>query len=135
MLGAQLLRNGKAGAALDALRRANELNPDDRPAADTERSFSRPLERYTPNTIVSVEAMRGEIARIRSDGYAVDDEEGVIGLRCIAAPIWDKDGIAIAAMSSSGAAAELTGERRAAAWRGSSARALSESPCRWATGP
>ena len=33
LLGSQLLRNENAEAALDALRRANELNPNDRPAA------------------------------------------------------------------------------------------------------
>ena len=84
-----------------------------RPAADVERIFEKPVERFTEKTIVSLEAMLGDIERIRSDGYAFDDEEGVSGLRCVAAPILDRQGIAIAAISSSAASADMGDDRRA----------------------
>jgi DNA-binding IclR family transcriptional regulator len=83
-----------------------------RPDADLERVFQDPVESFTARTITSREAMRQELERIRSQGYAFDDEEGVVGLRCVAAPIWNRDGLAVAAISSSAAAAELEGERR-----------------------
>jgi DNA-binding IclR family transcriptional regulator len=41
----------------------------------------------TENTITSLGALRAEIARVRRLGYAVDREENVPGLGCVAAPI------------------------------------------------
>jgi DNA-binding IclR family transcriptional regulator len=79
-----------------------------RPARDVERIFARGLERYTDKTIVSIPVMREELARIRRCGYALDDEEGVRGLRCIASPIWDSSGEAVAALSISSPLAQLS---------------------------
>lgn len=62
----------------------------------------QPLKRYTENTIVSWEAMMAELKKIRQQGYAIDNEEQEIGLYCIGAPILDKRGNAIAAISISG---------------------------------
>lgn len=62
----------------------------------------QPLKRYTENTIVSWEGMMAELKKIRQQGYAVDNEEQEIGLYCIGAPILDKRGNAIAAISISG---------------------------------
>ncbi|MBI1355495.1 MAG: helix-turn-helix domain-containing protein [Acidobacteria bacterium] len=84
-----------------------------RPESDLESVFSRPVEAYTEKTITSIEAMREELERIRAEGYAFDDEEGVAGLRCVAAPIWDRSGAACGAISASAAAEEVVGARRA----------------------
>lgn len=84
-----------------------------RPEADFERIFDGPLESYTPTTITSREAMRAELEVIRREGYAFDDEEGVAGLRCVAAPVWDRNGVACGAVSASGAAAKVIGDERA----------------------
>lgn len=62
----------------------------------------QPLKRYTENTIVSWEGMMAELRKIRQQGYAIDNEEQEIGLYCIGAPILDKRGNAIAAISISG---------------------------------
>ncbi|WP_028921803.1 IclR family transcriptional regulator [Pseudonocardia acaciae] len=43
-----------------------------------------PLRPYTPNTITDLDALESELARIRRDGYALDDEEFLSGLFCVA---------------------------------------------------
>jgi IclR family transcriptional regulator, KDG regulon repressor len=48
--------------------------------------------RYTPNTITSAKGLREEIARIRTQGYALDLEEHEEGVRCAAAPVFGLDG-------------------------------------------
>jgi IclR family pca regulon transcriptional regulator len=53
----------------------------------------------TPSTITDPEAFRKELRRIRQNGFAVDDEEFEQGLRCIAVPVLQADGSAIAALS------------------------------------
>ncbi len=57
------------------------------------------LKRYTVNTITERAALLEELASIRSRGYAIDDEEIEVGLRCIAAPIRDPSGPVVAAIS------------------------------------
>ena len=70
------------------------------PAADQERLLSAmTFERMTPRTITSPVRLRKELAQIRERGYALDDEEAVVGARCVAAPILDSRQHAIAALS------------------------------------
>ncbi len=61
--------------------------------------LSKPLQKITNNTITTRERLIEEIQIIRSRGYAIDDEEIEIGLRCIAAPIFNSKGYPIAAVS------------------------------------
>ncbi|WP_366657184.1 IclR family transcriptional regulator [Fodinicurvata sp. EGI_FJ10296] len=56
----------------------------------------------TANTIVDPERLRREIADVRQQGFAVDDQENEIGIRCVAAPIRDHRGEVIASISISG---------------------------------
>lgn len=63
---------------------------------------------FTPNTITSMPALSRELGSVRRSGYAVDNEESVLGLRCIAAPILNGKGIAVAAISISGPASRIT---------------------------
>ena len=51
-----------------------------------------PLTAYTPKTITDKDILMEQLAIIRSQGYAVDDEEIALGVRCIAAPIYDYRG-------------------------------------------
>jgi DNA-binding IclR family transcriptional regulator len=53
----------------------------------------------TPNTVTDRDEFFAELAEIRDQRYAVDDEERLTGLRCIAAPITDADDRGIAAIS------------------------------------
>ncbi|SHK86787.1 transcriptional regulator, IclR family [Roseovarius marisflavi] len=52
-----------------------------------------------------------DIKRIRAQGYALDDEEHVTGLRCLAAVVWSAQGEAACAISVSGLAARLPESR------------------------
>lgn len=79
-----------------------------RPAEDLERVLASNSLRYTDKTITSVDAMREELVRIRRQDYALDDEEGIPGLRCMAAVIRDSRGEAVGALSMSGSLAQLT---------------------------
>ncbi len=65
------------------------------------------FKRFTPHTITSKRAFLSELALIRKRGYAVDHEEGLVGIRCIAAPIRDRNGIAIAAFTITGPAERI----------------------------
>ena len=60
------------------------------------------LERFTGNSIVSVD----DLMKMRSEtllrGYAIDDQERTMGMRCIAAPIFNSFGEAVSAISVSG---------------------------------
>ncbi|WP_422085559.1 IclR family transcriptional regulator [Variovorax sp.] len=54
-------------------------------AAQRRRLLSNaPLEPYTPKTLTDPEALEKEVQRIRKDGYAIDHEEFLPGLLCIA---------------------------------------------------
>ncbi len=52
-----------------------------------ERLGAAPLPRRTPHTLTDPDAILAELARIRTDGYAVIDQEVEIGLRSIAVPL------------------------------------------------
>jgi DNA-binding IclR family transcriptional regulator len=67
------------------------------------------LKRFTPNTITERDALRTELRRIRERGYALDNEEIEIGLKCVAAPISDGAGTVIGALSISGPAFRFEG--------------------------
>ncbi|WP_415381899.1 IclR family transcriptional regulator [Halosimplex sp. TS25] len=53
----------------------------------------------TEHTITDRDAFFDELAEINDQGYAIDEEERLNGLRCVAAPITDDDDRAIAAIS------------------------------------
>ena len=55
--------------------------------------------------------MQAELERIRKQGYAFDDEEHAPGVRCVAAPIFEESGRALAAISLSGPTARITDDR------------------------
>ncbi len=68
------------------------------------------LEKFTAHTISDPEALRLEMARIRERGYAVDDQERNVGMRCIAAPVFDWTGEAVAGLSVSGPVSRMGDE-------------------------
>jgi DNA-binding IclR family transcriptional regulator len=63
-----------------------------------------PLEALTPNTITNLKQLRAELRNVAACGYAIDDEERMPGVLCIAAPVRDHSGKAAAAISVSGPA-------------------------------
>ena len=62
---------------------------------------------YTTHTLTSAEELRAELDQVRENGYALDNEEREVGLFCVGAPIFNKDGKAIAAISISGPKARV----------------------------
>ncbi len=61
-----------------------------------------PLERFTEFTSATPDAVRAEVAATRAKGYALDAEEKTLGMRCIAAAVFDHTGEAVAGISVSG---------------------------------
>ncbi|HEX6972630.1 MAG TPA: IclR family transcriptional regulator C-terminal domain-containing protein, partial [Limnochordia bacterium] len=57
------------------------------------------LPRFTSQTITDPAALRDELERVRRQGYAIDDQEGEEGIRCVGAPIFDWAGQPVAAIS------------------------------------
>ncbi|RAI43034.1 IclR family transcriptional regulator domain-containing protein [Rhodoplanes roseus] len=54
---------------------------------------------FTPNTVKDAASLRGEIERVREQGYSIVDQELELGLRSIAVPIMASDGTAFAAIN------------------------------------
>jgi len=70
--------------------------------------LSRPLERFTENTVVDPALLREQLQAIRAEGYAHSVEELEIGLNGVAAPICSRGGMVIAAISVSGPAFRIS---------------------------
>lgn len=68
----------------------------------------RGLEAATRHTITDPQALRAELQRVRDQGWALDDEERILDMRCIAAPVFDPVGTIVAGVSISGLATRLT---------------------------
>lgn len=70
----------------------------------------RGLPRRTANTITDKRVLFKHLEQIRRQGYSIDDEENEVGIRCVAAPIRNAFGEAVAAISISGPAVRITKE-------------------------
>jgi IclR family KDG regulon transcriptional repressor len=57
------------------------------------------LPRFTENTITDPEDLRTHLQQVRELGYAIDDREHETDIRCIACPVFDYRGLAIASIS------------------------------------
>lgn len=73
--------------------------------------YRSPLEQYTPKTITDPAEYKRHLKKVRSDGWAIDDEEYLSGRRCIGAPVYDFKGEAVACVSVSGDIYELSDNR------------------------
>lgn len=69
------------------------------------------LTKNTPNTITDLEELKEELKIIKRQGYAVDNEELLQDMRCIAAPIYNNVGDIIAAASITTLVSRLTNEK------------------------
>ena len=56
------------------------------------------MKKRTQRTIITKAALETELAKIREQGYAVDDMELIDDIRCCAAPVWDAGGSCIGAV-------------------------------------
>ena len=66
---------------------------------EVETLYAEPFAAYTENTIRTMDVLLKELAVIREQGYALDNEEYEMGVRCLAAPIKNFMGNVIAGIS------------------------------------
>jgi len=69
------------------------------------------MPRLTEKSIVRPGDLFKELATIRKQGFAIDDEEACMGLRCIAAVVYNDCAEPLAAISVSGMTSRLTDDR------------------------
>jgi IclR family transcriptional regulator, KDG regulon repressor len=69
------------------------------------------LKLFTLRTLVDPDLLRQDLELARRLGYAIDDEEYDIGVRCVAVPIYDFRGKLVGSIGISGPAARMTLER------------------------
>lgn len=67
--------------------------------------------KITPTSIASESDYKKELVRTQERGYAIDDQESIPGVSCVAAPILDSDGFAVAAIAVQGPTVRMTSER------------------------
>lgn len=65
----------------------------------------------TPKTILEQQSLSDELSLVAEKGYALDDEEQALGLRCIAAPIFNELGEPVFAVSISGPTVRVSQDR------------------------
>jgi len=68
------------------------------PTERLDRYLSRPLQRFTPNTVVDPDNIRDRLKQIRTDGYCWVYEEFAEGINSVAAPVYDREHRPIAAI-------------------------------------
>lgn len=81
------------------------------PAVLADHVPEEPFARYTDQTITSLDELRRELRRVERLGYAFDDNERSVGLRCLAVPVV-ADGQCLAAVSVSGPSGEFGPDRQ-----------------------
>jgi len=69
------------------------------------------MARFTRETIDTPARMATHLSEVRAAGYAVDDEEHSLGLRCVAGAVLNEHGEPVGAISISGPATRVTRER------------------------
>lgn len=70
-----------------------------------------PIEKKTEYTITTWEEFLKEIKTIRKEGYALDQEENELGVRCIGVALLDYTGTPVGAISVSGPSQRMTKEK------------------------
>ena len=82
------------------------------PADDLTRHLkARSFVRHNQRTIISIATLRQELNKVRASGYAVDDEEDELGVRCVGVPLFDEFGSVVAAISVVGTISQIPVER------------------------
>jgi IclR family transcriptional regulator, KDG regulon repressor len=69
------------------------------------------MKRFTPKTLVDRDELKKHLKVIAEQGYAIDDEEMDVGVKCVGAPIRDYTRRIIGAVSISGPSMRFTEER------------------------
>jgi IclR family KDG regulon transcriptional repressor len=81
-------------------------------AADQECLLNRKsFARYTKKTITSPASLRRELSKVRQKGFALDDEEEELEVRCLAAPVFSQSGECLAALAIAGTTGEVRDDK------------------------
>jgi IclR family KDG regulon transcriptional repressor len=72
---------------------------------------TKEMKRFTPKTVIDREELKRNLKQIAEQGYAIDDEEMDVGVKCVGAPIRDYTRRIIGAVSISGPSMRFTDER------------------------
>lgn len=81
------------------------------PEAEVREVLAEGLPARTSNTITDPKALQQELANTRERGVGIDDCENELDIRCVSVPVFDNVGQVTAAISISGLAARMRGER------------------------
>jgi DNA-binding IclR family transcriptional regulator len=68
-------------------------------------------EKLTPRSIAQRTQFERELRRVKTAGYAIDDEEFILGVRCMAAPVFDENGEVTMALSVVGPKHRMTHQK------------------------
>jgi IclR family transcriptional regulator, KDG regulon repressor len=72
---------------------------------------TKEMKRYTPKTLIDKDELKKHLKVIADQGYAIDDEEMDVGVKCVGAPIRDYTRRIIGAVSISGPSMRFSDER------------------------
>lgn len=75
------------------------------------RLLSQPRPRLTDHTLVEPDEIEAELQRIRDQGFAVSNEEAILGVMGVAVPVRDARGVVVAAIHISALSSQVTPER------------------------
>ncbi|TDC04464.1 IclR family transcriptional regulator [Actinomadura bangladeshensis] len=74
-------------------------------------AMDEPFHRYTPATLTTRGGLEDDLRRVRDRGYALNDEERLVGVRAVAAPVRDGGGRVFAAVALQGPAVRFGDDR------------------------
>jgi DNA-binding IclR family transcriptional regulator len=78
-------------------------------AAEQQKVLTAPMPGFTPKTITDPNTLAAELVRIRERGYSIDDQEVVMGVYCVAVPVFDGTGRPVGAISITGSSPKAAG--------------------------
>jgi DNA-binding IclR family transcriptional regulator len=70
------------------------------------------LVRYTDKTLTQIPALKRHLKGVREQGWAMDDQEDELNIRCLGAPVRNIKGQVVAAVSICGLTSDMNGDRR-----------------------
>ena len=73
---------------------------------------SKEFVKMTENTSITLDEIKRDIAETRRTGYGLDDEELRVGVRCLAAPVWGRDGEVVGSVGITAGAEALAPKKR-----------------------
>lgn len=83
------------------------------PEADRQRLLGElRFKHYTDKTLTSTDALSADLELCRARGFAVDDNEIIDGITCVAVPVFDPDGQVVASISITAPSHRMMPERR-----------------------